>query len=145
MSRFFSNSFFKKKSVYSQTTFTLLLILYFSLMGFSYFYYEQGIEEYSKLKISDSHLDILSFVEQKIIKALVLENQSINFQDDSFLEYTEITFELSSVIITTFENTYIVNNSYSLFGVSFCDSYSIVLEIENQFIYNGSCIQVMYS
>ena len=114
-------------------------------MGFSYFYYEQGIEEYSKLKISDSHLDILSFVEQKIIKALVLENQSINFQDDSFLEYTEITFELSSVIITTFENTYIVNNSYSLFGVSFCDSYSIVLEIENQFIYNGSCIQVMYS
>jgi hypothetical protein len=143
MNDFFSNSFLKKKAVYSQTTFALLLILYFSLMIFAYFYYEQGVEDYTKLQIENSQLDLFSLVQQSVLKSVVLENQSILLERYFFIENTDITLNDSYVELTSFTNSFEIKNTYFLQGISFCSSYNLYLQLFTIFKYNGSCILVI--
>jgi hypothetical protein len=142
MNDFFSNSFLKKKAVYSQTTFALLLILYFSLMMFAYFYYEHGVEEYTKLQIENSHLDLFSLVQQSVLKSVVLEDQIILLEPVFSQDSTEILLNSSYVDFTSFSTSFKIENIYFLSGISFCDTYDLYFELPTTFLFNGSCIIV---
>ncbi len=138
--RFFSSFFYKKKAVYSQTTFVLLLILYFSILSFSYIYYTQSIDDVRELQFKESQIRVYSHIQDSVLRSIVLENNEVIVSAQTFAQDSVIRLNNSEVTVITSDNENYLKGEYSLFGVSFCNSYDIYLERSGILIYNGSCI-----
>ncbi len=138
--RFFSSFFLHKKAVYSQTTFVLLLILYFSLLGFSYFFYVDNSQDVSKLELEYMHQDIYSYLLPALTKTISLENQSIILEKTMMYEFSTIGLQNNSLLIQTQKEDVFLETRFKTFLPNFCNDYVIYLQDGGSLSFNGICI-----
>ena len=131
---------FNKKAIISLNLFVLLLIVFFILLGFTYFYKDfavQNSKQYiSKTEIFNTGLSLRSF----FIQAVIYENQTIIYQDIYDSDNIFATLNNSSITLSKQTEDEFVIKKFHLYGIQFCSEYNISTKSENSFSYNGSCI-----
>lgn len=138
--RFFSSFFLHKKAVYSQTTFVLLLILYFSLLGFSYFFYVDNSQNVSQLELEYMHQDIYSYILPMLTKTITHENQIILLQKTTMYEFSTIGLQNNSLLIQTEKEGVFLETRFKTFLPDFCSDYVIYLQDGGFLSFDGFCI-----
>ncbi len=128
-----------KKGVYSLSLFTLLLILYIAVIGFSYFFYDSSKNDFNELVYEDENINSLNSFRNNLVKVISLEGNDILFNID-FDHNSLIKLNNTQIEILNYIENDLYSRRYSSFGVEFCNYIELVPSKGYTLNYNGSCI-----
>lgn len=136
---------FKKKGVVSITTFSLFVLILFLVLTFSYGYYTYAKGNYEVLVKEQEIQNSVGKFKSQILNSVLYNNSEISYSDN-FVDENLILYLNNNKIEAQliYVNSKIVKN-YSTYGIQFCNQYNISPIIENKFIYNNSCLQLITS
>ncbi len=131
---------YNKRGVVSITTFSLVILLAFSIYLFSSWYYYSYKTDYVVEIKKEELLNSVSTYRSDMLN-LVL-NQGSNLTYENNLDSLETTIYLDNMTITgkqVYNNDYIVVNISTL-GFQFCSNYSFYPRVATVFEYDGTCV-----
>lgn len=135
---------FKKRGIISIVTFSLVLLILFSIGLFSYLFYDYAFTQLNEKKVQEELLNSAGSFRFELINTYTHKNSTLHYQND--LD-KNIEYVLTGSTISARKHTqqeYITENISTL-GPSFCSTYDFYPNYGGNFSFNGTCISFITS
>lgn len=134
---------FRKKAIISITTFSLYLLILFSIFVFSYNFYIDSKEDFSYLVKEEEILNCVQLLRDDLISIAKVTNSSIVHNDFSCPDNLVFVLENKNILAKFNFNDNLYESNFSLYGIGFCQNYYFIANSYVVFKNQGNCIKLV--